>query len=191
MNRYLILFSFALLWLSPSCNSEKIDEAKVQVFRVGERNEDSDSTLLAYSGGHAIRIDYGQATLRIFRITSGVKTQVFEQHLDSAHHPMAWITPRILGKDVCIEFGMYEEYDGENSAGVNKSILFKSPHQVGSSLIRSTLMITSTQQPLINFCILNQEGETTELTSKDSETEMIDASRDHPVEYLLFTVARN
>ena len=166
-------------------------QTRVRIFSTGQSALNDNSNLVYNYGGHSIRIDDGTAVLRMFRISNGNKTLEFEQLLDSSKHPMAWITPRVSGKDVEVEFGYSEQIGGSHRLGTISRVIFKSPHLVGSNTKHSSLTVEDEQKVLFQFWIMNEEGVDINAAEDGSENAMLNTSKTKPADFLLVTIASN
>jgi hypothetical protein len=176
--------------LLASCDSKKPQPTRVQAFSIGQSALNDNSKLLYNYGGYAIRIDDGTAVLRMFRISNGKKVQEFEQVLDSSKHPMAWITPRVSGSDVEVEFGRSENNDDSQSIGVAANVHFASPHKVGSGEVHSALIVEDVQQELLHYWVMKNDATDFSAAEDGSEATMLRTSEAKPLEFLLVTIAK-
>ena len=178
----------AVSLLLSGCNDSP-PETRVQVFSIGQTALNDNSNLVNNYGGHSIRIDGGTAMLRMFRISKGIKTQEFEQRLDSSKHPMAWITPRVSGNDVEVEFGFSEQVGGSHRMGTVSQVVFKSPHLVGANIDYCSLIVEDDQKEFFHYWIKNEEGIPINAAEDGSENAMLETSKAKPADFLLITIA--
>lgn len=182
-------FVLLVLALLASCDTKKPQPTRVQAFSIGQSALNDNSKILYNYGGYAIRIDDGTAVLRMFRISNGKKVQEFEQVLDSSKHPMAWITPRVSGSDVEIEFGRSENTDSSQSIGVAANVRFTNPYKVGSGELHSALIVEDLQKELIHYWVM-KDNATFSAAEDGSDAAMLRTSETKPLDFLLVTIAR-
>ena len=190
MSPYCTAFVSLGLVLLAGCDPKKPQPTRVQAFSIGQSAMNDNSKLLYNYGGYAIRVDDGTAVLRMFRISNGKKVQEFEQVLDSSKHPMAWITPRVSGRDVEIEFGRSEKTGDSQSTGVAANVRFKNPYRVGSSSSCPSLIVEDVQKELIHYWVMKEDATDFSAAEDGSETAMLTTSEAKPLDFLLVTIAK-
>jgi hypothetical protein len=188
MKSLIVIFFAAVSLLVVGCR-EAPPKTRVQAYSIGQSALNDNSKLIRNYGGHAIRIDDGTAILRMFRISNGIKTLEFEYLLDSSKHPMAWITPRVSGNDVDIEFGCSEQTKGSYRMGTVSQAIIKKPHVVGASRTYCSITVEDNQNELFHYLIMNEEGININASEEGSEYAMLKTSKDKPADFLIVTIA--
>lgn len=125
----------------------------------------------------------------MFLISGGVKTQEFEQVLDSSKHPMSWVTPRVSGSDVEIEFGFLEQDGNSERLGTFAHVTFDSPHLVGSNTRHSSLRVENNQKVLFYYWVKREEGVSFSVAEELSDSVRLKTSEEKPVDFLVVTIA--